>query len=189
MSIAALPLQVNAADKTLKITNKRDAFPIWHVYITPAGQSDWGSDQLGEGKVIGVGESYSWTIPWDGCYVDVQAKTFTGLIAEKRDLNVCGGFEWTLRDANPKQQSKKLKVINKREAFPIWKVYITPAGQSNWGQDQLGEGVVIGAGESYTWDIPWDGCYVDVKAVTFTGLEAEQRNLNVCGGRNWHLSD
>ena len=186
-AIVALPLQANAAEKILKIINQRDEFPIWYVYITTAGAADWGRDQLGD-NVIGAGESYSWTIPWDGCYVDVQAKTFTGLTAERRNVNVCGGFEWTLIDEEPKQQSKTLQVVNKRDDFPIWKIYITPAGQSDWGKDQLGD-EVINAGGSHTWTIPWDGCYVDVKAVTFTGLATERRDLNVCGGMVWTIYD
>jgi hypothetical protein len=187
ITIITLPLQANAAEKLLKVINKREAFPIWYIYITPAGQAEWGQDQLG-GKVVGAGESRSWTIPWDGCYVDVKAQTFTGLTAEKRNLNVCGGVEWTLYDQKANQQSKTLQVVNRREAFPIWKIYITPAGQSGWGQDQLGDRV-IDVGDSRSWTIPWDGCYIDVRAVTFTGLAAEGRGINVCSGTVWTIFD
>lgn len=188
-TIIALPFTADAAEKALKITNRRETFPIMFIYITPAGDSDWGQDQLG-GSVLSAGRSRSWTIPWDGCYVDVKAKTFNGLTAERRNVNVCGGFEWTLYDDNSKQkeQNKTLQVVNRREAFPIWKVYITKAGQSNWGNDQLGD-VTIEAGQSHTWEIPWEGCYVDVMAVTFTGLSTESRNINVCGGMVWSIVD
>lgn len=103
LSMAALMHGAHAAEKVLKITNRRDAFPVWEVYISPTGQSEWGKDQLG-GKTIGAGQSHSWTIPWDGCYVDVMAKTFTGLTAETRSLNVCGGAEWVIYDVTPKSQ-------------------------------------------------------------------------------------
>ena len=96
-----LPLQASAIEKSLKIMNKRDAFPIWQVYITPAGQPDWGQDQLGN-ETINAGESYTWTIPWAGCQVDVKAVTFTGLSTERMGLNVCGGMVWTIYDTNPK---------------------------------------------------------------------------------------
>lgn len=46
-AIVALPLQANAAEKVLKITNRRDVFPILFIYITPAGHATWGKDQLG----------------------------------------------------------------------------------------------------------------------------------------------
>ena len=187
VALVSLPFQTNAAEKALKVVNRRDAFPIWQIFITPAGQSDWGKDQLGD-HVINAGESRTWTIPWQGCYVDVMAKTFTGVTAEKTNLNVCGGSEWTLYDEKPKQQRKTLQVVNRREAFPIWKAYITPAGQLDRGQDQLGD-EVINAGESHTWTITWDGCYVDVKVVTFTGLASERRNLNACGGMVWTVYD
>ena len=86
-----------AQSKWLRIENHRAAFPIWTVYITPAGAPDWGSDQLG-GTTIGAGSSYTWTIPWNGCYVDVKAVTFTGLFAERYRVNICGGFVWTIHD-------------------------------------------------------------------------------------------
>jgi len=183
---AAMPLQATA-DKTLTVINQRDAFPIWQVYITPAGQSGWGDDQLG-GQTIPVGSSYTWRVTWDGCYVDVKAKTFTGLSIENLNINVCGGFNWTVYDEPAQKQVKTLKIINNRDAFPIWKVYITSAGESGWGQDQLG-GQTIAAGYSYTWNIPWNGCYVDVRAETFTGLSTERRNINICGGMEWTLYD
>lgn len=90
-----------AEDKGITIINQREAFPIWFVYITPAGAPDWGNDQRGD-TVINAGQSRSWTIPFDGCYVDVKAVSFTGLSTERRSANVCGGMTWTIEDANPK---------------------------------------------------------------------------------------
>jgi hypothetical protein len=102
-ALVALSHRVDAQEKWIEIINQRDAFPIFFIYITPAGQGSWGGDQLG-GKVLGAGQSRTWTIPWDGCYVDVMAKTFTGLTADRRNVNVCGGFEWTLTDEKPEPQ-------------------------------------------------------------------------------------
>lgn len=102
-------------------------------------------------------------------------------------VNVCHGFEWTVYDEKTNQQSNSLTVVNGRDVFPIWSVYIRPAGQVSWGQDQLG-GRTIGVGESYTWTISW-GCNVDVKATTFTGLSTVRMNLNVCGGMVWTVYD
>jgi hypothetical protein len=85
-------------NKWVKIINQRSSgFPIWAVYITPAGDDDWGKDQL-NGDTIEAGRTYRWTIPWDGCYVDIKAVTFTGLHSERYGVNVCGGFVWTLYD-------------------------------------------------------------------------------------------
>jgi hypothetical protein len=103
-------------------------------------------------------------------------------------INVCGGFEWTIYDETTNQESKSLTLVNRREAFPIWSVYIRRAGDQYWGEDQLPDRV-LGVGESYTWTIPWNGCYIDVKATTFTGLSTERRNLNVCGGMVWTVYD
>lgn len=188
-----LPLHAFAAGKSLRVKNLREAFPIWQVYITPAGQGTWNKDQLG-GAVIAAGESYTWTIPWDGCYVDVKAVTFTGLSAEAREINVCGGGEWSVYDTHERKteihekQEKSIRIVNNRQQFPIWKVFITQAGERTWGPDRLND-EVIDVGYSKSWTIPWNGCNVDLKASTFTGISVENRNVNVCGGFVWTLSD
>ena len=83
---------------------------------------------------------------------------------------------------------KWVRVVNARAAFPLFYVYITPAGQSTWGDDQLG-GTVLAAGDSRTWQVPWNGCRVDLRAVTFTGMSAEQRGVDICGGGTWTIRD
>lgn len=113
--------QAFATGKVLRITNHRDLFPIMYVYITPAGRNSWGVDQLG-GKTIAAGDSRSWTIPWRGCYIDVQAKTFTGLTAERRNLNVCGGFEWTIYDDNPKAAPQQDIAATAPNGTMIWNI-------------------------------------------------------------------
>jgi hypothetical protein len=100
--VAALPVpscaDTDHEDKWVKIINQRSSgFPIWAVYIRPAGYDDWGRDQL-NGDTIIAGRSYKWTIPWDGCYVDIKAMTFTGLHTERYGVDVCGGIVWTLYD-------------------------------------------------------------------------------------------
>src|SRR5262245_37392374 len=83
---------------------------------------------------------------------------------------------------------KWIRVENARDIYPIWAVYITPAGQAGWGDDQLRDDT-IAAGDSHTWNIPWSGCRIDIKAVTFTGLSTERFNVNICGGGTWTLFD
>ncbi len=101
-SLAVLTLLTSAhagvaSDKWLRVENARDMYPIWAVYITPAGQPGWGDDQLGD-TTIAAGSSYTWTIPWSGCYVDIKAVTFTGLSTTSFSVNVCGGGVWTVFD-------------------------------------------------------------------------------------------
>jgi hypothetical protein len=85
-------------------------------------------------------------------------------------------------------KEKWIRVENARDLYPIWAVYITPAGQSGWGEDQLGA-TTIAAGDSHTWTIPWSGCRIDIKAVTFTGLSTARYDVNVCGGGVWTVFD
>lgn len=83
--------------KWIRIENRREVFPIWFVYLTPAGDRSWGKDQL-NGEIISAGSSMKWNIPWDGCYIDARAETFTGLAVEAKVINVCGGYIWTISD-------------------------------------------------------------------------------------------
>jgi len=96
-ALAAATTPAHAAEKWLRIENHREAFPIWKVFITAAGDDSWGRDQLG-GEVISVGETMTWNIPWGGCFVDMKVETFTGLTATRSNVNICGGFTWKIFD-------------------------------------------------------------------------------------------
>ncbi len=96
-ALSLVPAQAQSGAKWVRVENHRAAFPIWSLYISPSNSDSWGSDQLG-GQVISAGYSRTFTIPWEGCYVDVKVVTFTGLETERRQINVCGGFEWKIYD-------------------------------------------------------------------------------------------
>lgn len=95
----------------------------------------------------------------------------------------------TLLSSTPTLAVEKwLEIQNHRKQYPIVYVYITKAGSSTWETDELGEDMIY-AGHKYRWTIPWRGCKVDMKAVTFTGMHIERYNVNVCGGFIWHIYD
>jgi len=88
-------------------------------------------------------------------------------------------------------QNKTLTIRNHTSGYFITYVYITPAGQNTWGPDQLEQidQFGIAPGGSGAWSIPWRGCRVDMKVISFLGVSAERLNTNICGGFVWELYD
>lgn len=84
-------------------------------------------------------------------------------------------------------QEKWVRLDN-RSTFWIAYVYITPAGTSSWGSDVLGNDSIL-PGNSRKWNIPWETCSIDLKAVSMMGFNVERRNVNICGGGVWTLHD
>lgn len=75
-------------------------------------------------------------------------------------------------------------VINRCAYQTIYYVYISVAGTSSWGPDQLKSLGVISPYRSHTWNINFNpnGCYFDLKATTDVGNSTERRRVNLCKG-------
>lgn len=73
-------------------------------------------------------------------------------------------------------------VVNRCSYQTIYYVYISVAGTSSWGPDQLKDLGVISPYKSRTWSINFNsnGCYFDLKAVADTGNSTERRRVNLC---------
>jgi hypothetical protein len=72
LGLALIPFTTatSFADHNLKITNDGD-HTILEVHISGANLEEWGPDLLGEGVVIGPGESVNFTIR-QGCDEDIK---------------------------------------------------------------------------------------------------------------------
>lgn len=80
---------------------------------------------------------------------------------------------------------KSVTVLN-NTSTTISYVYITRVGITSWGTNQLiGDSATIAPGSERTWDIPWAGCHIDIKAVTSDNRSAFNLELPVCGGTTW----
>lgn len=67
-----------------------------------------------------------------------------------------------------------------RSSVPISRVFASPAGQPNWGEDRLGAGA-IGPGRNGAIRLPADGsCVYDIRVVYAGGRSDERRGLNTC---------
>lgn len=62
----------SSENKWVTIANRSEATFIVFVHIVPAGNPDWGPDQLGANDGIAPGQSRTWNLSsWSGCNVDV----------------------------------------------------------------------------------------------------------------------
>lgn len=81
-----------------------------------------------------------------------------------------------------------LTIIN-ASSKTLYKIFISPSGESNWGRDMLGNYEMYPGG-SYTFKVYSNICTVDIRAETQNGSFTERRKVNVCnGGVEWIISD
>jgi hypothetical protein len=68
-----------------------------------------------------------------------------------------------------------------RSSRVIYEAYASPASDSNWGQDRLGQNI-IPAGRSFVIRLPQGECIYDVRVVYDRqgGQAEERRNINLC---------
>lgn len=68
----------------------------------------------------------------------------------------------------------------------LWYLYISPASASDWGQDQLGDSVIVPGASLTITDVP-SGTY-DLKAVTEDGSEAYVWSFSVVSGSTTRIT-
>lgn len=93
--LCSLAPAAQAADTaTVTIHNKSD-WKLDHFYLSPAAESEWGPDQLGE-KVIGTGEKFTLTgVPCNTWDIKVIDEDGDECVIEKVDL--CkDNSQWTV---------------------------------------------------------------------------------------------
>lgn len=112
---------------------------ICYVHISPSEASGWGADWLEGGEVLAPDASRQFEVP--GGAHDVTIRDCDDFIVETAwEVST----DTTLRPGTPGNVA--VRIINESSA-PVCYLYIAPAIQSDWGQDQLGSQEVISAGD------------------------------------------
>lgn len=126
------------AGLAIRITNQTGA-DICEVYISPAEATDWGVSLLTQEDPISTGAEKTFQAsasPADILVRNCQAEVVYSQSAVTTDLNlVIGG-----------PQTYPLRLLNNTPTEVCY-VYIVPAGQADWGPDQLGGVESVLAGE------------------------------------------
>ena len=80
--------------------------------------------------------------------------------------------------------------IDNNASQSIWRVFASNTDDTDWGDDRLGDRVII-PGRSMTLDLD-DGsgsCRADLKVVFRNGQELVQYNVNICDISSWQIDD
>ncbi len=156
---------------------------IEQVFVSPTGDRKWDRDRL-SGHVITAGESQLLreTVR-DGCQGDVRVVFEGGGQMERRNQNLCRinkMFFNSPAPANRRRQSPDLTIRNDGDSR-IEKIYITRAGDRNWGHSWVDEDVPVQGKSRRLLRIGMElGCQIDARA-TFPGEQhVEYYNENIC---------
>ena len=98
-AVASVSVQAQEA-RYVRVINETGA-TVEKIYVSHSSRSGWGRDQLGS-QVLWSGYNIR-VYPNDGtsrCVYDLKAVTVDGRSTERREVDICGGSEWTLYTRN-----------------------------------------------------------------------------------------
>ena len=158
--ISFCSLSTAQENRILTITNKLDD-AIYYLYLSPAEESDWGEDYLGD-EILEVYESISITLPSSGLYnlmaEDESEKSYRidGIDLNKAEaLTVSNEDFLPFGGRNPVQ--KKLR-FNNNTGEDIYYLYVSSTNSMYWGEDILND-EILSDGDTYTVELPIDSDY------------------------------
>lgn len=186
---AAMPAGAQTQNPSFNLLN-RAASPIKELYVTPAGDANWGRNRLVSGP-IAAGAGFAVRRRVDGnCIFDIRVVFADGRREDRRALNTCTADDVAVGGAAspiPVARMTKLgddpsfRLVN-RSAQPIAALYATPAGLGNWGANRLDAGDVAPQTDHMV-SIPKQAggaCQFDVKVVFADRKALEKHNTNLC---------
>ena len=156
---------------------------IEQVFVSPTGDRSWGRDRLGRRAIV-AGESHLLRATvQDGCQGDVRVVFDNGTQMERRNQNLCRINRMFFNSpsvGNRRPQSPEITIRNESDA-QIDNIYVTPAGDRNWGSDWLGQDEVVRGKARRRLRIGTDmGCQIDIRATFHGGGLVEYYNENIC---------
>ena len=156
---------------------------IEQVFVSPSGDRNWGRDRLGR-RAIGPGDNQLMrgTLQ-DGCQGDVRVVFDGGGQMERRNQNLCRINKMFFNSPaaeSRRPQSPDITIRNESDD-QIESVYVTPAGDRDWGSDWLARNEAIrGKARRQIRIGRVLGCQLDIRATFQSGQHVEYYNENVC---------
>ena len=175
----------------------RSGRAINEVYATPAGVDQWGRDRL-ERSFVPPGQTFPVRLPADGnCVYDIKVVYSDGQPEERRRVETCetdaivfpggrvnagrgdAGRDDAGRDrARGQTSDPSFRLVN-RGRSEVQEVYVSEAGDDNWGRDRLDDDTV-GAGSTRVIRLPNGPCIYDLRVVFANGRSMERRRVDLC---------
>lgn len=176
---------------------------IEEVYATSAGVANWGRDRLG-GNQIPPGRSRPIRLPANGtCIYDVKVVYAGGRAEQKHAINTCNVDQVAFGTGGPAPpaaaasggsgqpapaaaaagagsgSNPSFNLVNRGQK-PLQGLFAAPVGQSDWGQNRLGEGG-LDPGGRVAIRLPGDGtCDYKLRVVFRDGQTLSRRSVNLC---------
>lgn len=180
--LLALPAAAQSTDPSFNLVN-RSGQTIVYAYASPSSDNSWRADRLGR-DVVPDGMSYAIRLPRGECLYDIRVEYQDRRVEERRSVNTCqivdvvfgqgaGGGQAAGPQGNP-----SFNLVNS-SASTIRELYASPATDSQWGQDRLGQDTVP-SGRYYAVRLPQGDCIYDLRAVFENGQAQERRRINLC---------
>ncbi len=183
-ALAAVPPAARAAnDPSFNLVN-RAGVAVREVYVTPAGDANWGRNRLH--GTLAPGASFGLQRRSDGnCLFDIKVVFVDGRSEERRGLNTCtldavavGGPE---QKVDKTEDDPSFRLVN-RGAETIAELYATPAGLAGWGHNRLPpDGVPAGtASVIRIARVATGNCLFDLRVVFADHKAVEKRRADLC---------
>ena len=169
--------------RVFTVVNESD-WVIGVVQASPTGDQEWGPERLGPDRVIGSGEQHVVELPeyGDVCVFDVRilardsAGRQDGHTRTYAATNLCEMDRIVFDSRAP---SSVLTVVNQSDEV-IYFVFATLDSESDWGEERLGDDVIL-MGAEKTVDIgPVDHCVFDIRVVGAVDLEQVYDDHDIC---------
>ena len=195
--LCTLPIAAHAADNPSFNVVNRTRSEIMELYATPAGMTTWGQDRLVD-DTVPPNENRPVRLPADGnCVYDIKAVFASGQSDERRAVNTCAvdhvffpaaagtGTGANTSPAAPPRTARGTSTddptfrLTNRGRSRINEVYVSPAGEGNWGDDRLGD-ETLAPGRQTVIRLPRGQCVYDLRTVFANGEATEKRRLNLC---------
>lgn len=197
MAMSVLCWATGAAAQTTKNPSfnliNRAPSAIRELYVTPAGDANWGRNRLVAGP-IAPGSGFTVRRRTDGnCIFDIRAVYADARVEERRGVNTCatadvvfdGGAarKGAAAPAAKAPGDPSFGLLN-RGPSPLVELYFVPAGTGNWGENRLADATLPAGAERSFQPSRGDGCSYDLRVVFADHKALERRATDLCRVRH-----
>lgn len=185
LALAGAAPPAGAADASFTLVN-RGQIPVREVFVTPAGDANWGRNRLERGA-LPPGGKFEVLRRRDGnCIMDIRVLFADGRREERRGLNTCALDAVAVGEpanggaaAGKPADDASFRLVNRgRQA--IVELFAAPAGSGAWGDNRLDASGLPAAAEKL---VRIDGrgqCVFDLRVVFADHKALEKRRANLC---------
>jgi hypothetical protein len=183
----ACGVPARAEDASFTLFN-RGASPIRELFVTPAGDANWGQNRVG-GRPIAPGGSFMVKRRADGnCILDIRAVFANGQAEERKGLNTCNidavavglaAGAAAAHGAGKSANDPSVRLVN-RGTQAIVEFFVAPPGHATWGANRLAAGPLPAATEKLIRIAGTDGCLLDLRVVFADHTAKEKHGTDLC---------